>query len=305
MSRVVITGGAGASGRLLAARLLAGGHELHLVDRAAPTAVLDGVIYHRADVRKRGFEDALRKVKPDALVHLARLHRLQADAAERHRVNFEGTVRVFEVARSAGVRKLVFPSRHTVYGALPDQPQFLTEEHPPSAGRTYPEIQDLVAADLYASGQLWRHPELEVVVLRPVNVVGPTVKNLFCHYLSQERVFTVAGFDPPYQVIHEDDLSHALELALAPGLRGVFNVAGPDTVPLHVIVEESGAARVPVPEPLIRWLGGRLGFASVPRGAIDYLKYPCTVDGGAFVAKTGFSLRHGLGDTLRSLRKPG
>ncbi len=300
---VVITGGAGSSGRLLCHRLVQQGFDVHAVDKKPGYDLDGGVTFHQADVQKRSFEDVLRKVRPAALVHLARLHRLEADAAERHRVNFEGTVHVFDVAREAGVGKLVFPSRHTVYGALPDQPQFLSEDHPPSAGRTYPEIQDMVAADLYASGQLWRHPKLEVVVLRPVNVIGPTVQNLFCRYLEQERVFTVAGFDPLYQVLHENDFTLALDLALKPGLRGVFNVTGPETVPLHVIVEEAGGRRVPVPEPLIRMVAGRFGFPSVPRGAVDYLKYPCTVDGSRFVEATGFSPAHGLSKTLRSMRQ--
>lgn len=299
---VVITGGAGSSGRLLVRRLVTRGEQIHVVDRNASESGNDGAHVHRVDVRKRGFEEVLRTVCPWAVVHLARVHRLQADAAERHRVNFEGTVHVFDSAVATGVKKIVFPSRHTVYGALPDQPQFLTEDHPPSAGRTYPEIQDLVAADLYASARLWRHPEVDVVVLRPVNIVGPTVENLFCRYLCARRVFTVAGFDPLYQVLHEEDFASAVELALAPGLRGVFNVASTDTVPLHVIVEESGAPRVPVPEPMIRALRGRLGFSRIPAGAIDYLKYPCTVDGSQFAAATGFAAAHDLETTLQSLR---
>jgi UDP-glucose 4-epimerase len=298
---VVITGGAGGDGRLLARRLLDAGYRVHTVDKK-PAGLPAAVTHHSVDIRKRGFDDVLRTVRPWAVVHLARLHRMDATSEERHRVNFEGTVHVFEVAVSAGVHKIVYPSRHTVYGALPDQPLFLTEEHPPAAGRTYPEIHDLVAADLYASAQLWKQLDREVVVLRPVNVVGPTTENLFCRYLRQRRVFTVAGFDPLYQVLHEEDFVTALCLSLQPGLRGVFNVVGHDPVPLHVVVEQSGAARVPMPEALIGVLGGRLGFARVPKGAVDYLKFACTVDGSAFRKATGFSPDVSLADTLSSVQ---
>jgi len=244
----------------------------------------------------------LRRIKPFGVLHLARERRFSVDAAERYRVNFEGTTRVFELAKAAGVKKIVFPSRHTVYGALADNPAFLTEDHPPTAGRTFPEIQDLISADLYASAQLWRHPDLEVVVLRAVNVLGPTVETLLTRYLSPKRVFTVAGYDPVYQVLHEDDLGRAFELALEPGLRGVFNVTGPGEVPLHVIVEESGADRFPMPEPVIKLVRGRLGFARIPQGAIDFLKYPCTVDGSRFEKATKFEPAHNLRETIRSLR---
>lgn len=299
---VMVTGAAGSVGRRVVRDLAAEGFEVHAVDRREEAELPAGVTAHRADVRKRGFEDLLKKVRPRALVHLARVRSFQVPSAERHRVNFEGTVHALETALRTGVRKVLFLSRHTVYGALPDHPHFLNEDHPPSAGRTFPEIQDLVAADLYACGLLWRHPEAEVMVLRPVNALGPSINTLFSSYLASQRVFTIAGYDPLYQVLHEDDLALAIRLSLAPELKGVFNVTGPGEVPLHVIVEESGARRVPLPEALVRMVQGRLGFARVPQGAIDFLKFPCTVDGTRFVAATGFAPRLSLGDTLRSLR---
>jgi UDP-glucose 4-epimerase len=300
--KVMVTGGAGSIGGLVVEQLSRAGFEVHAVDRRDDRRFGDGVSFHRADVKKRSFEDVLKKVRPWALVHHARVRSFEVDAAERHRVNFEGTVHALETALLTGVQKIVFPSRHTVYGALPDHPQFLNEDHPPSAGRTFPEIQDLVAADLYVCGMLWRHPEAEVVVLRPVNVLGPTVNTLFSSYLSPRRVFTIAGYDPIHQLLHEADLALAIELALAPGLKGVFNVTGSGEVPLHVVVEASGARRVAIPEPLVRLAQGRLGFARVPRGALDFLKFPCTVDGRRFQTATGFSPRYSLHDTLEAVR---
>jgi UDP-glucose 4-epimerase len=300
--RVLVTGAAGSVGRLVVEHLSVAGLEVHAVDRREESGLPKAVQFHRADIKKRSFEDVLKKVRPGALVHLARVRSFQVDAAERHRVNFEGTVHALRAAIETGVRKIVFPSRHTVYGALPDHPHFLTEDHPPSAGRTFPEIQDLVAADLFVCAMLWQHPQAEVVVLRPVNVLGTHVSTLFSSYLAPRRVFTIAGYDPLYQVLHEDDFARAIELALAPGLRGVFNVTGPGEVPLHVIVEESGARRVPLPEPLIKLVQGRLGFARVPQGAIDFLKFPCTVDGSRFVHATGFVPKHSLKQTIRSMR---
>ena len=299
---VVITGAAGSIGQLAVHHLARRGFFVHAVDKKPLPRLPPNAEGHVADIKKRSFEDVLRKVHPFVLLHLARERRFTVQAAERYRVNFEGTTRVFELALTVGVRKLVFPSRHTVYGALADNPGFMTEDHPPTAGRTFPEIQDLVAADLYACGMLWRNPETEVVVLRPVNTLGPTVNTLLTSYLSPKRVFTVAGYDPVYQVLHEDDLARAFEHSLAPGLRGVFNVVGPGEVPLHIIVEESGAKRLPMPEPLIRLVRGRLGFARIPQGALDFLKFACTVDGARFAKASGFAPSRNLRETLRSMR---
>lgn len=298
---MVVTGAAGTLGTLVTRDLCAHGYEVHGVDRTPPRAVPEGTTFHRADIRKRGFADVLRTAQPQAVVHLARVRSFEVPAAERHRVNFEGTTRVLELAVEGGIGKVVFVSRHTVYGALPDQAQFLTEEHPPMAGRTFPEIQDLVAADLYACAMGWRNPDTEVAVLRPVNIIGPTINTLLNRYLARPRIFTIAGFDPLYQVIHEDDVAVAVRMAMLPGLRGAFNVTGPGEVPLHVLVDHTRARQYPIPEPLIRAVAGRLGFPKVPAGAYDFLKYPCTVDGARFAEETGFSPTRDLRATLESV----
>lgn len=301
MSEIVVTGASGSFGRVAVRWLAEQGHGVHAVDLHDHEGLRAGVPLHRFDVRKRGFEDLVRKVRPRAIVHLAMVRRFGRAAAERHRINFEGTAKVFEVGRRLGVDKMIFCSRATIYGALPDQPQFVTEEHPPSAARTFPEMSDLVAADLYVSQMLWRYPDVETVLLRPVNVLGPSVQTLLNRYLGRGRVFTVLGFDPMQQVLHEDDLGLAFEHALARGVRGVFNVTGPGEVPLSVLIEEAGASAVPLPEALVTVLRGRLGFPEIPAGAMEYLKYPCTVDGTRFREETGFAPRHDLVGTLRAV----
>lgn len=298
---MIVTGASGSFGRVATRWLAHQGHTVHAVDLHENVHARSDVTLHRYDVRKRGFEDLVRRVKPRAIVHLAMVRRFGRAAQERHRINFEGTARIFEVGRRLGVEKMIFCSRATVYGALPDQACFVTEEHPPSAGRTFPEMSDLIAADLYVSQMLWRYPEVETVLLRPVNVLGPTVQTLLNRYLGRPRVFTVLGYDPMQQVLHEDDLGLAFELAMESGVRGVFNVTGPGEVPLSVLIDEAGAAKVPLPEPMIGVMKGRLGFPEIPVGAVEYLKYPCTVDGARFHDATGFAPRHDLVGTLRSV----
>lgn len=299
--RIVVTGASGSFGRVAIRWLASRGHHVTAVDVREDRSLPSNVEFHRLDVTKHGFEDLVRRVRPDALVHLAMVRRFGRVAEERYRINFEGTAKVFDVGRLNHVAKMVFVSRATVYGAHPEQPQFVTEDRPPVAGRTFPEIQDLIAADLYVSGMLWRHPEVETVLLRPVNVLGPTVRTLLNRYLGRPRVFTVLGFDPIQQVIHEDDLGLAFEHALAPKVRGVFNVTGPGEVPLHVLIDEAGAKGVPLPEAVIELVKGRLGFPEIPKGALEYLKYPCTVDGSRFGEATDFVPARTLVETLRSV----
>lgn len=300
--KVLITGVAGPRGRHVATYLNEQGHEVVGVDTEPWSQPPDGVEVHRMDHRKRGFENLMRMGGFEALVHLALHAGFRLPQAERHRLNLEGTGRVIKLASEQKVGKLVVASHAAVYGALADNPYFMTEEAPPSVGRSQPEMQDVVTADLLASSAMWKHPEMEIVVLRSVHTLGPTARGVFAHLLRRKRVPTVLGFDPMIQVMHEDDLTRALGLALFDGLRGVFNVAGPGELPLSVLIREAGCVAVPVPAPVFALVRGRFGLPHVAPGAVDFLKHPCLVDGSSFREATGFEPSRDLRQTVESMR---
>jgi UDP-glucose 4-epimerase len=113
------------------------------------------------------------------------------------------------------------------------------------------------------------------------------------------------GFDPMMQFIHEADVADAMALSLERGTHGVFNVVGPDAVPLSLAIRETGGTAIPIPDPVAHFLFGQLfslGLYHVPPGAIDFVKYPCTLDGRRFRAATGFQPRHSLEDIFASVR---
>ena len=58
------------------------------------------------------------------------------------------------------------------------------------------------------------------------------VRNAPSNYLRLNVIPTLMGFDPMVQVIHQDDVVSAIEKALRPGVRGIFNLAGPQPLPL-------------------------------------------------------------------------
>src|SRR2546425_374086 len=142
--------------RVSARRLLDAGHRVIGIDpRGWPGAPAE-IELHAVDIRKRAAEDVFRRHRPDAVIHMATISALLADAEERYRINLGGTRAVFEHCANYGVRQLVFVGRHTYYGAGPDAPLYHTEAEPPQELGAYPELADLVAADLYAANALWR-----------------------------------------------------------------------------------------------------------------------------------------------------
>jgi UDP-glucose 4-epimerase len=197
----------------------------------------------------------------------------------------------------------VFVGRHTYYGASPDGPLYHTEEEPPRALDEFPELADLVAADLYAANALWRLPELTTSVLRICYTLGTQRAGTLATYLHGQRVPTILGYDPLFHFMHEDDVVTAIVLALEKRLRGVFNVAGPQPTPLSMLIRGAGRKGIPIPEFLLRQLLGRGGFPSLPPGALGHLKYSLVIDAAAFRKATGFRHMYSEVETAELFRR--
>ena len=286
--KVLVTGIASRLGRMVSTELLKRDHVVLGVDRRPWPDAPPGVEMFAADIRKRPAEDVFRTSRPDAVIHLATVTHLSRQAEEKHRINLGGTRTVFEHCETYGVGQALFVGRHTFYGADAESNLYHTEAEPPMAVTTYPELADLVAADLFAGSALWRSPDIDTVVLRLAYLLGPSRAGTLANYLRGPRVPTVLGFDPLFQFIHEYDAARAITMALDERLRGVFNVAGPSPVPLSLLIKATGRSNLALLESVFRRLIGRFGLPSLPRGAINHIKYPVVVDGSAFANATGF-----------------
>jgi nucleoside-diphosphate-sugar epimerase len=131
--RVVITGHQGYIGSVLVPLLHARGHDVIGVDIGlfadctfGPVADAEGV---RLDLRDDNYPD-LDGV--DAVIHLAALSNDplgDLDLTRTYEINLDATVRLAEAARSAGVRRFLFSSSCSVYGASADN-VLLTEASP-------------------------------------------------------------------------------------------------------------------------------------------------------------------------------
>jgi UDP-glucose 4-epimerase len=304
LEKLLITGISGGQGRLLASRMV-DVYEVVGTDRVPWPGHPKSIRVYTADVLKKKFEDVFRHERPHAVVHLGQIRHFRAEPERRHEVNVIGTRRLLEFCAKYDVEQLVVVSSSYVYGALAENPYFLDEDAPLNSSRTYPEMRDLVEMDTMAGAHLWKYPNMATAVLRPVNTLGTHVHSSIAAYLNLGYVPTILGFNPMTQFIHEEDLTEAIALVLQRKLRGVFNVVGPGEVPIHVAIRETGGTAVPLPEFVARALFGRLfrlGLFHTPPGAIDYIKFPCTVSGKRFLESTGFKPLFTLEDTFASLR---
>jgi UDP-glucose 4-epimerase len=300
---VIVTGISGNLGRALA-KLLHAEHQVVGIDRRPFRDKPKDIEHHQVDLRKARVEDAFRHHRVDALIHLGIMHDPFMPFSEAHSFNVVGTQKILDLCVRHGVRKVVVLSSANVYGPRPDNSNFLTEETPLMAADRYSDVRDLIELDMYAQSFTWRHPEVETVILRPVNIVGPSVRNAPSTYLRLERPISVMGFDPMVQLIHEEDVCRALVLALRPGPRGVYNVTGPGQVPLSAVFRELGRRPIPLPHLLLRPLLRRLFEARLvtfPPEEVDHIQYLCVVDGSRAARELGWSPRFTLRETIRSV----
>lgn len=300
---VLITGISGNLGRVLAKILHKTERVIGIDRRQFPGAPKDLEVHH-FDIRKRKVEDVFRRGEVRALIHMAIVHDPRLPSAEHHSFNVLGTKAVLEYAAKHGVAKVVVLSSTNVYGPQPQNDNFLTEESPLLGSQRFPEIRDLVEVDMYAQQYMWKHPEVETVIVRPAHVVGPTVKNAPANYLRLSRPWTLAGFDPMVQLIHEEDVGRALQLALKPGVRGVYNIVGPGELPLSAVLRELGRTPIPVPHLIARPLLDKLfqyRLAGFPSAELDHLQFLCTVDGSRAERDLGFRPAYTLKETIRSV----
>ena len=230
--RIAVTGGSGKLGRHVVRRLTDDGHQVLNLDRAGERhrglALVDLRNYGQVLDVLLGLDD--RHSGFDAIVHLAAIPApgISPDAATFEN-NMLSTYNVFQAARRAGIKKVVYASSETVLG-LPfdvDPPYIpVDEEYPARPESTYSLVKHL---EEQMAIQLTRwDPELSITGLRFSNVMDPEDYERFPSFDADAtlRKWNLWGY------IDGRDGAQAVARALENGQPGfeAFIVANADTV---------------------------------------------------------------------------
>jgi len=299
---VLVTGVVGRLGQMLARRLHRSRPVVGVDRRAFPNRPKD-VVHHPIDLRRKKTRDVFRTHSVRAVVHLGVLHDPRASDRDRHKWNVVAFQKLLDCVAQYEIPKLIVLSSANVYGPQPDNPQFLTEEAPLLGSQAFRGMRDLVEMDMLAQSFFWKHPQTETVILRPCHILGG-VRNAPSNYLRVERPMTVLGFDPMVQLIHERDVVGAIELALEPGVRGIFNLRGPGELPLSRILRLAGKRPRTMPGFAARAVLDRmwkLRLTSFPTPELDFIRYVCMVDDTRARSELGFTPKHSLEEAIAAV----
>ncbi len=205
MPVVVVTGAGGFLGGHLCRVLAARGWEVRGLARRPEAASLPaGVRVGCADLPDRVDVELLKGA--DVIVHAAWAVR-ETDPARADRQNVEGTARLLEAARAAGVGRMVLVSS---VAAAPDAPNhYGRSKH--AAERLLDPARDLV--------------------VRPGTILargGGGIFGLMRDLMRKVHVVPLfGGGRQPLQTVHVDDLCDAIAHAIERGVTGTVNVAEP------------------------------------------------------------------------------
>jgi len=254
--KVLVSGGTGLVGRYIVEALLSGGYDVTVGGRSQPPAD-----YFSRPVQFRSmsldpdfdpieaFDDSYVFVHA-AVDHVAGKYRGGEgdDPARFRRLNLDGTVRLFDAARRAGVRRVVFLSSRAVYdGIAPGLPLGETAELRPTS--LYGEVKLLAEQVLTdVSG-----PGFAGSSLRLTGVYGHFRPNkwdgLFADYLSGKAVPTRAGSE-----VHGREVGQAVRLMLEGDTARVcgeaFNVSDVVTYTHEILATPKMASGSPHPLPV-------------------------------------------------------
>jgi nucleoside-diphosphate-sugar epimerase len=265
---VLVTGATGFTGGHLARLLRTRGHRVRALVRpksraaAAPLSAA-GIEIALGDVTDaRSLADASRDV--EVVYHVAALYREAGVPSSAFvDVNVDGTRRVLDAARNAGVRRVVHCSTAGVHGHVEHPPA--TEDAPLAPGDQYQRTK--LEGETLAREYGQRSGAPEVVIARPVGIYGPGDTRFLKLFRGiARRQFPMLG---PGQVFYHltfvDDVVEGLRLCgeTSSAAGGTFLLAGPRYTTLNDLV--ALIARVlDVSPPWLRlpvwpvWLAGAL-----------------------------------------------
>ena len=297
--RVAVTGAAGYLGRLLIRRLerCDGVERILATDiRAAPPGEFsDKVAFVQHDIRAPiGGLFAERRI--DAVAHLAFVINAGRDERAVRGVNINGLANTLEGCANSGVRRLLYLSSATVYGAHPDNPPLLTEASPlrPLSGFAYSDAK--VEAESLLTDFAARHPDVGVCILRACPILGARADNFIAQNLARRLSVAVSGYDPPMQFLHEDDAVDVMANCLLIGVTGIYNIGGRGGIRRSEMAALAGGRLLRLPAALLYGLTGvswRLGLqSSSPACGLDFIRYPWAVSADKLKREHGLAARY-------------
>lgn len=301
---IAVTGANGLIGARLVEALRARDDVTQVValDIEVPSALAPGVDARVVDIRDPGLAEVLAGC--DELVHLAFVIRQMKDEDAMRAVNVEGTKNVLQCAVQAGIRRIVYLSSATAYGAHPDNDVPLREDAPLRGNPDLAYARHKVEVEDWLWPWAQEQDGVTVAALRPSIITGPGMDNVITRLLETPPFVTIRGHRPPIQFTHVEDVVSAIEVLLDdPSLTGPFNCASEGWLSYDEFLAIADVRHVELPLEIAHQVAHRLwaaGLSPVPPGHLHYGMHPWVVSVERLV-EAGWRPKHSNRDALQEM----
>jgi UDP-glucose 4-epimerase len=308
--RILITGVARFLGLRLAKLLEDHPGVEHLVgvDLEEPPIKIKGLEFVRADIRNPLIARVLEATRVDTVVHtnISSSPGVLGGRSQMKENNVIGTMQLLAATQRADrIKKVVMRSSTAVYGSAPGEPSIIPEGHASQQAELAGYGKDCAEAETYARDFGRRRQDVDLVILRTQNVIGPTVSTNMTDYLSLPVIPTAFGYDPRLQFLHEEDAVQALQLAVLEDCRGIFNVAADGVVYLSKAIRLMGKVEIPLLLPLGQTVAGlvrRYRLVDFPLDQLKVILFGRVVDTRRAKEAFGFSPRYTTEAAVKDFR---
>lgn len=307
-SVVAVTGAAGYIGTRLLHNLEEEGkqHKLVAIDTRPLAFPVHNVAAYRRDVTE-AIDDALLHHRVTSLVHLAfvsKRGRNRREVEAIRQANLDALQAVLDSCARTGVRHFIYLSSHTVYGPHADNPIPLRDTAPLRPLPDFPYGYDKFLSEQLLQDFGEQHQALKITILRTCIVLGPNANNTTTRAFFRPVLLGVLGYNPPIQLVYEDDLTRVMAIVIGEELPGVFNVAGEGVVFYQELAGIVKSKLVNLPSPIayalvnLTWDLGIQRDSTAP--GLDLVRYPMVIDTSRLRRATGYSFRYSALETLTS-----
>ena len=275
------------------------------IDIKAPSYAPRKLEFHHMDIRERGITELFCRERVEKVVHLAFIVNPLHDTSLMHDIDVEGCRNVLSATSECGAGHLVVASSTSAFGALPDNPEWLNEEHRPRRQPNY-----TYASDKYEVETLLRefkdgHPGVKVAAVRPSIVFGPNVDNYLSRFIIRLPFLpAVSGALPEMQFVHEDDVARIFFRVIEEEAEGYFHAVGEGTISTGEIARLTGKRVHDIPAWIIYPAVDLLWKLHAPRiegpsGMLDFIRYRWTASDVATRERLGIGPNRSSEEVIR------
>ena len=306
---ILITGSSGYFGRIMTSYLVECGIRVIGINLAKNPQINEGELFrfYRCSVTDREkLKEIFKAEQPSAVFHFAATFNKVRDARKEYETDVGGSINVMQVADGTpSVKKLIYSSSATVYGASPCNCSWLDENTPLNPGKYRYALIKRTVEQAWFSAE--KRDDLHIISLRICTVVGPSYAKPKSVVSIMLRLpwFPADFMNRKVQFIHEEDFKLLMHKILDDNeIEGIFNLAADS----YSVVSEVVPRKKCIPFPVsalkpVMWILWHLRLVNLQPASLSYTMYPVVINPLKLVRRFRYRFRYSSSESFTSVRE--